>query len=161
MTYQKLLDILEKNPFIEEKKLSVIFNKSIEEIRKKIDELIDKKIILGYKPVINKDKQKTNKVTAVIEVKITPEREGGFDRITRRMYLFPEVISCYLMSGAYDIMLFVEGENLQDVAFFVSNKLATIERVISTQTHFVLKTYKESNIIMDEIKQPEKLKISF
>jgi len=99
-------------------------------------------------------------VTAVIEVKVTPQREGGFDTIAERLSKFSEVKSAYLMSGGYDILLFVEGHSLQEVARFVSEKLSTLKGVISTSTHFMLKTYKRLGVLMQKETQDERLSIT-
>ena len=99
-------------------------------------------------------------MTAVIEVKVQPEREGGFDRIARRISGFPEVVNMHLMSGKYDLLLFVEGDNLRKVASFVSERLATLDGVLSTGTHFMLKTYKQDGVLMDGEKQDDRLQVS-
>ena len=101
-----------------------------------------------------------DRVSAVIEVKITPERDGGYDHVASRISKFPEIESVFLMSGAYDLLVFVKGHNLKDVAFFVSGKLATISGVISTSTHFMLKTYKDQGVLMDADKEQERLAVS-
>lgn len=105
-------------------------------------------VILGYRAVLNEDKIGRDLVRAVIEVKITPERGGGFDRLAERIAKYAEVRSCYLMSGGYDLLVMVEGTNLREVATFVSEKLATIHGVISTATHFMLKVYKEQGLLV-------------
>ena len=117
-------------------------------------------VILGYRTVINEDKLEVDLVRAVIEVKITPEREGGFDRLATRIAKFDEVRSCYLMSGGYDLMVVVEGRDLKAVSSFVSEKLATIQGVISTVTHFMLKPYKEQGVLMAGEYSDEKLSVS-
>jgi DNA-binding Lrp family transcriptional regulator len=110
--------------------------------------------------VLNEDALNLDTVTAVIEVKVTPERGGGFNRIADRLSRFPEVRSAYLMSGAYDLLLFVEGRNLRAVAAFVSEKLSTIDGVVSTSTHFMLKTYKRLGVLMEPSHEDERLTIS-
>ena len=126
----------------------------------KIKELETKGIILGYRTVINEEKLDVDIVRAVIEVKITPEREGGFDRLATRIARFDEVQSCYLMSGGYDLMVVVEGTDLKSVSAFVSEKLATIQGVISTVTHFMLKPYKEQGVLMGGEFSDEKLAVA-
>ena len=116
--------------------------------------------IRGYRALINEDHLKEDRVTAVIEVKVQPEREGGFDRVARRISGFPEVVNMYLMSGKYDLLLFVEGSNLREVASFVSERLATLDGVLSTGTHFMLKTYKEDGVLMDGDKVDDRLQVS-
>ena len=118
------------------------------EVESRIKSLESEGVILGYRTVINEDKLEVDLVRAVIEVKITPEREGGFDRLATRIAKFDEVRSCYLMSGGYDLMVVVEGRDLKAVSSFVSEKLATIQGVISTVTHFMLKPYKEQGVLM-------------
>ena len=130
------------------------------EVEMKIKELETKGIILGYRTVINEEKLDVDIVRAVIEVKITPEREGGFDRLATRIARFDEVQSCYLMSGGYDLMVVVEGADLKSVSAFVSEKLATIQGVISTVTHFMLKPYKEQGVLMGGEFSDEKLAVA-
>lgn len=113
-----------------------------------LDELKRQGVLLGWRPVFNFGKEEDGVVRAVIEVRITPERGGGFDRLAERIARFDEVESCYLMSGGYDLLVFVTGESLHKVATFVSEKLATIEGVLSTSTHFLLRTYKEQGFLI-------------
>ena len=117
-------------------------------------------VILGYRTLVNEDLMGLNRVRAVIEVKTTPEREGGFNRIASRVAKFNQVRSCYLMSGAYDLLVIVEGSGLHEVASFVAEKLATLEGVISTATHFMLKPYKEHGVLMHHDENPERLKVT-
>jgi len=130
------------------------------EVETKIKELETNGVILGYRTVINEEKLEVDIVRAVIEVKITPEREGGFDRLATRIARFDEVRSCYLMSGGYDLMVVVEGTDLKAVSAFVSEKLATIQGVISTVTHFMLKPYKEQGVLMGGEFSDEKMVVS-
>ena len=116
--------------------------------------------ILGYRTILNEEKLGLDKVRAVIEVRITPERGGGFDRLAERIAKYDEVHSCYLMSGSYDLMVIVEGRNLREVASFVSEKLATIQGVISTATHFMLKPYKEQGILLRSEQREERLAVT-
>ena len=125
--------------------LAKILGKEKEEIEQELEELHENKTLLGWVPILNPDKADPEKVRAVIEVKISPEREGGFDRMALRISRFEEVDSCYLMSGGYDLLVFVSGENLNLVANFISERLSTIEGVLSTATHFLLRPYKEQN----------------
>jgi DNA-binding Lrp family transcriptional regulator len=117
-------------------------------------------VIRGYQAIVNADRLDLDQVRAVIEIKITPEREGGFNRLAERLGKFPEVEALYLMSGTYDLLAFVVGRDLKEVAFFVSEKLATIEGIVSTATHFMLKTYKEHGVMMEEKEKHERLKVS-
>ena len=116
--------------------------------------------ILGYQAVINPEQAGDDDVSAFIEVKVTPERGGGFDRLAMRIARFDQVVSCYLASGGYDLMVVVEGSDLREVARFVSEKLSSMEGVISTATHFRLKTYKENGFIFGETSGPERLAVA-
>ena len=126
----------------------------------RIEEYEKSGTIRGYRALINEDHLKEDRVTAVIEVKVQPEREGGFDRIARRISGFPEVVNMHLMSGKYDLLLFVEGDNLRKVAAFVSERLATLDGVLSTGTHFMLKTYKQDGVLMDGERADDRLQVS-
>ncbi len=119
-----------------------------DQVKAEIEELKRQGILLGWRPVFNFSRGEDGMVRAVIEVRITPERGGGFDRLAERIAKFDEVESCYLMSGGYDLLVFVSGESLHKVAAFVSEKLATIEGVLSTSTHFLLRTYKEQGFLV-------------
>ena len=143
-----LLQLLEQNALLTSEKLSQMLNIPIEEVKQKIDVYEKERVILGYKAIINDEKLDKDRVKAVIEVRITPEREGGFDRTAERIAQFDEVTSCFLMSGSYDLLIFVEGRTLHEVASFVARKLAPLDRVQSTATHFMLKTYKEQGVKM-------------
>jgi DNA-binding Lrp family transcriptional regulator len=155
-----LLKLLEEHALRSPDELAKMLNISAEEVQRRIKQYEDDKVILGYKAVINDDKIDSDLVKAVIEVKIQPEREGGFDRIARRIAKFDEVTSLFLMSGAYDLLIFVEGRSLREVAQFVAEKLATLEGVTSTATHFMLKTYKEQGVMMEAGEEFERLKVS-
>jgi DNA-binding Lrp family transcriptional regulator len=129
--------------------MAQVLNLSEAEIVHQLDELRQQHILLGYRPVLNLASEDAGAVRAVIEVRITPERSGGFNRLAERISRFDEVESCYLMSGGYDLLVFVNGSSLQKVAGFVSEKLATVEGVLSTATHFMLRSYKEHGFMMD------------
>jgi len=137
-----------------------MLNLSAPEVARRIKQYETDKVILGYKAVIDDDKVDTDLVKAVIEVKVQPERDGGFDRIAKRIAKFDEVTSLFLMSGGYDLLIFVEGRNLREVAQFVAEKLATLAGVTSTATHFMLKTYKEQGVLMENGEEIERLKVS-
>ena len=142
-------------------KLAKILGKDKSEVERELEELQENKTLLGWVPILNPDKADLGKVRAVIEVKISPEREGGFDRMALRISRFEEVDSCYLMSGGYDLLVFVSGENLNSVAAFISERLATIEGVLSTATHFLLRPYKEQNhMLVQEVANEEKPAVS-
>ena len=135
-------------------------NLGVPEVAEKIAQLERDGVILGYQTVIDPQQRPATSVTACIEVKITPEREGGFDRMALRIAKFSEVQSCYLMSGGYDLLVMAEGETLQEVATFISEKLSTIKGVISTATHFRLKAYKENGITLHREERPERLAVA-
>jgi DNA-binding Lrp family transcriptional regulator len=155
-----LLKLLEEHALRSAEELGRMLDVAPAEVKRRIKEYEDGKVILGYKAVINDDRVDTNLVKAVIEVKIQPEREGGFDRIARRIAKFDEVTSLFLMSGGFDLLIFVEGRSLREVAQFVSEKLATLAGVTSTATHFMLKTYKEQGVLMEGGEEFERLKVS-
>jgi DNA-binding Lrp family transcriptional regulator len=149
-TMQKeILSILENDSRTSVSQLSVMLGCSEEEIEKEIKKLEDENIILGYRTIINWEKTDNDATKAYIELKITPQRGEGFDRVAERIYKYPQVKSLTLMSGAYDLLLEVEGKSLRDVSMFVSEKLAPMDSVISTATHFVLKTYKKENVLFE------------
>jgi DNA-binding Lrp family transcriptional regulator len=156
----ELLKTLKKNALESPANLAKMLGISEADVKARIAKYEDEGIIRGYQAIINEDQLGTDTVCAVIEVKITPEREGGFDRIATRISKFPEVSSLHLMSGAYDLLIFVKGRSLREVAFFVSEKLAPIAGVISTGTHFMLKTYKDHGVTMEIEKENERLKVS-
>jgi len=131
-----------------------------ETVAAEIARLESEGIILGYHALIDGQKLHAGLVTAVIEVRITPERGGGFDRLAARIARFDEVQSCYLMSGAYDLLVVVEGRTLQDVSSFISEKLSTIKGVISTATHFKLKAYKENGVSLRQEEKSERLAVT-
>ena len=155
-----LLKLLEEHALRSADDLAKMLNVSRDDVQRRIKQYEDDKIILGYKAVINDDKVDTDLVKAVIEVTVQPEREGGFDRIAKRIAKFDEVTSLFLMSGGYDLLIFVEGHSLREVAQFVAEKLATLEGVTSTGTHFMLKTYKEQGVMMEGNEEFERLKVS-
>jgi DNA-binding Lrp family transcriptional regulator len=131
------------------------------EVSRQLDQLKKDRVLLGWRPVLDLSKESVAAVRAVIEVKITPERGGGFNRIAERLSRFDEVESCHLMSGSYDLLIFVAGPSLQKVAGFVSEKLATLEGVLSTSTHFILRSYKEGSFMMDvPAGETDRLKVS-
>jgi DNA-binding Lrp family transcriptional regulator len=131
------------------------------DIERHLDELKKQRIFLGWRPVLDLSRESAGAVRAVIEVKMTPERGGGFNRLAERISRFDEVESCYLMSGSYDLLIFVNGPSLQRVAGFVSEKLSTLEGVLSTSTHFMLRSYKEGSFLIDQPAQAaERLKVS-
>lgn len=156
----QLLRLLRENAALKPADLAPMLNLSEVEVAAKIKAYEADQIILGYRTVLNEEKLGVELVRAVIEVKITPEREGGFNRLAERIARYSEVRSCYLMSGGYDLLVEVEGPNLKEVATFVSEKLATVQGVLSTATHFVLKPYKEQGVLMSRERNDERLAVS-
>lgn len=154
---EHILNLLRENARISIGEIALRLNTNAEEVSKIISELETKNIICGYTAILNEST--SNKVTALIEVKITPQRDGGFDTVAKRIAKFDEVKELYLVSGAYDLLLEVEGESLQQVAMFVSGKLSTIDGVLSCSTGFQLKKYKQSGRIIENEESYERLKI--
>lgn len=144
----QVLQMLLRGERLSTPEMAEILNLAPEEVEAELGRLVTEGIFLGWRPVLNPDKVEDNRVQAVIELKISPEREGGFDRTALRVSRFEEVQNCYLMSGAYDLLVFVRGDNLHDVARFVSEKLATLGGVLSTSTHFLLRPYKEQGYLL-------------
>ena len=124
-----------------------MIGKTEDEVAAAIAEMEKENIIVGYKTMINRDKTDDERVTALIELRITPQRGEGYDKIAERIYKYPQVKSLYLMSGAYDLAVIIEGKTMKEVALFVAQKLAPMEAVISTATHFMLKKYKDDGLI--------------
>jgi DNA-binding Lrp family transcriptional regulator len=156
----ELLKLLRKNALESPKNLARMLNTTEDAVKTKITEYERAGVIRGYQAIVNTDQLDVTLVRAVIEIKVTPEREGGFNRIAERVSKFPEVDSVYLMSGTYDLLAVVVGKDLRDVAFFVSEKLATIQGIVSVATHFMLKTYKHNGVLMETEKTDERLKIT-
>lgn len=159
----KILELLEKDSRISIQDMSKMLGYTEKEISSKITELEKDNVICGYPALINWDKTDKNGeyVTSLIEVKVTPQREQGFDKIAKRIYNFDEVKTLYLMSGTFDLLVVVEGRNIKDISLFVSNKLATLDCILSTSTHFVLKKYKDHSVILDDnTKTDERIIIS-
>ncbi len=156
----ELLNILRNNARTSVADIAKMIRSTPEAVAARIEEYEQAGTIRGYRALVNEDHLQEDSVTAVIEVKVQPEREGGFDRIARRISGFPEVVNMYLMSGKYDLLLFVEGKNLREVAAFVSERLATLDGVLSTGTHFMLKSYKQDGVLMDGERQDDRLQVS-
>ena len=155
-----LLKLLHDNAALKPAQLAALLNLTEVEVAAKIKAYEQDRVILGYRTVLNEEKLGVDVVRAVIEVKITPERGGGFDRLAERIAKYDEVHSCYLMSGTYDLLVIVEGNTLREVATFVSEKLATIQGILSTATHFMLKPYKEQGVLMIPEKSEERLAVT-
>ena len=146
----KVLELLYEDARVTPERAAVMLGMREEDVRAAVDKLEQERVIVGYPALVNWDKTPIEKVKAVIEGKVTPQRDMGFDAIAARIYRFDEVTAVYLMSGAYDLMLEVQAESLRTLANFVSQKLATIDSVLSTATHFVLKKYKVDGVILEE-----------
>lgn len=156
----ELITLLRHNARASVEDLAKELNLSEGTVARQIAQLERDGVILGYLAVIDPQKVLGASVTATIEVRITPERGGGFDRLAARIAKFPEVQSCYLMSGGYDLLVVVEGDTLQQVATFISEKLSTIKGVISTATHFRLKAYKENGVALHREESPQRLAVT-
>ncbi len=156
----KILDLLREDARRSADLIATLLGLSEGEVKRAIEEMEQDKIIVKYAAVVNSGKFEQDKVTALIEVQVTPERGKGFDAIAERIYLFPEVKALFLMSGAYDLQVEIEGKTLKEVAHFVSTKLSTIESVISTKTHFILKKYKQDGVIFEDHEDDHRMLIS-
>jgi DNA-binding Lrp family transcriptional regulator len=156
----ELLQLLRHNARSSVEDLAKELNSTPAAVAEKIASLERQGVILGYHAIIDSQKRLTTVVTAVVEVKITPERGGGFDRLANRIAKFSEVQSCYLMSGGYDLMVVVEGPTLHEIAAFISEKLSTIKGVLSTATHFRLKAYKENGVSLLREEKSQRLAVA-
>ncbi len=153
---EELLKVIEKNSRIDTKELAVILGVEEVEVVNELAALEAEGIICGYHTLVNWEKTSEEKVTALIEVRVTPQRGQGFDSIAERIYNYPEVRSVYLISGGYDLMVILEGKSLREVSAFVSDKLSTLDTVLSTATHFILKKYKDQGTVISSKKQDER-----
>ncbi len=156
----EILELLKEDSRRSPAMLATMLGTDEETVKQAIKKLEDDHVLVKYSAVVNWGKVDENKVTALIEVQITPERGRGFDAIAERIYLYPEVKTVYLMSGGYDLLVEVEGKSLMEVANFVSSKLSPIESVLSTKTHFILKKYKQDGIIFEDHEDDHRLMIS-
>lgn len=156
----KVLDILKEDSRQSNALIATLLGSTEAKIAQAIQELEEDKVIVKYATVVNWSKVSDEKVTALIEVQITPERGHGFDALAERIYLYPEVRSVYLMSGAYDLLVEIEGKSLREISSFISNKLSTIDRVLSTKTYFILKKYKQDGIVFEDHEDDHRMLIS-
>jgi DNA-binding Lrp family transcriptional regulator len=156
----ELLKILQTNALESRENIARMLGISPADVSARIAEYEKAGVIRGYQAILDEDSLDLDKVTAVIEVKVTPQREGGFDTIANRISRFPEVHAAYLMSGTFDLLLFIEGRSLREVAGFVSERLSPLEGVLSTSTHFMLKTYKRLGVLMHQEKTDERLTVT-
>lgn len=158
MLKEQILRAIDKNSKLSARDLAIMLGAAEEEVAAAICELEADSIICGYPTLINWDKTEDERVTALIEIKVTPQRGQGFDKIAERIYRFDEVSSVYLMSGGFDLTVIIDGKSMREVANFVSSKLAPLEAVLSTATHFVLKKYKEHGLpLVNEVEDERML----
>lgn len=157
---ESILAVIEKNSRIEIRDLAILLGASEAEVANEIAAMEKEHIICGYHTLINWDKTSDEKVVALIEVKVTPQRGMGFDKIAERIYQYSEVHAVYLMSGTYDFTVIIEGQTMRQVAQFVSDRLAPMESVLSTATHFVLKKYKDHGSVLCDVIQDERMLIT-
>jgi len=160
MSSDPLLQLLRRKARVSDKDLADLLSSTPDAIAARVAALEADNTILGYHAVIDPEATGDTSVSAFIEVKVTPERGGGFDRLAKRVARFDQVVSCYLASGGYDLMVVVEGGDLREVARFVSEKLSSLDGVISTATHFRLKTYKENGFLFERESPTERLAVS-
>lgn len=157
---EKILSIIEKNSRIDLKEMAVMLGVSEVEVANEIADMEKEKVICGYHTLINWDNTSNEKVTALIEVKVTPQRGLGFDKIAERMYNYPDVRAVYLMSGGFDFTVIVEEKTMKEVAQFVTDKLAPLESVRGTATHFILKKYKDHGTVLTEVSKDERMMVT-
>ena len=157
---EKLLSTIEKNSRIGLSDLALILGKEEIEVANELSKLEQEGVICGYHTLINWEKTDIEKVTALIEVKVTPQRGQGFDRIASRIYNYPEVRDVYLISGGFDLLVTLEEKSLKEIAQFVSEKLSTLDSILSTATHFILKKYKDHGTVVDEKIEDEREVVS-
>ena len=151
-----MLAIIEKNSRIDLKELAVILGVREVDVVNELETMEKEGVICGYHTLVNWEKTSNEKVTALIEVRVTPQRGQGFDSVAERIYRYPEVRSVYLISGGFDLMVILEGKTLREVSSFVSDKLSTLDRVLSTSTHFILKKYKDHGTIFVQKTEDER-----
>ena len=156
----QILTFIEKNSRINLKELAVMLGSDEVTVANEISEMEQEQVICGYHTMIDWDKTGAGKVTALIEVRVTPQRGQGFDSIAERIYNYPEVKSVYLISGGYDLMVILEGKTLREVSSFVSDKLSTLDTVLSTATHFILKKYKDHGTIFAKKNKDERMLVT-
>lgn len=157
---EKILSIIEKNSRVEIKELAIILGVPEIDVANELKAMEEEGVICGYHTLIDWEKTSIEKVSALIEVRVTPQRGQGFDTIAERIYKYPEVNSVYLISGGYDLLVSLEGKSLKEVSSFVSNKLSTLDSVLSTATHFILKKYKDHGTIMTKKYEDERMKVT-
>ena len=157
---EKILHVIEKNSHIDMKELAIILGCEEIDIANEIAKMEEEGVICGYHTLIDWEKTSLDKVSALIEVRVTPQRGQGFDNIAERIYKYPEVDAVYLISGGYDLLVSLEGKSLKEISSFVSDKLSTLDSVLSTATHFVLKKYKDHGTVLSKKEEDEREKIT-
>lgn len=159
----EILEMLEKDARLSAEEIARMVRKKAKEVKERIKKYEQQGVILKYKAVVNKDliRDEDSSVRALIEVNIVPQKDAGFDKIAERIYSFPEVSSCYLISGTYDLLVVVEGKNIHTVSNFVAEKLACLENVRGTATHFLLKKYKEDGVVLKQRQENKRVNISY
>lgn len=157
---EQILELLEQNARMPDERIATLLGVERQAVSDAIRKLEDEKVILGYRTVTDPEKTSGDLVTCMIEVKVNPQRGVGFDRIAERIYRYPEVKSLYLMSGAYDLLVVIEGKTIRDISYFVFEKLATLDHIQSTATHFMLKKYKDNGITIGREEESERLPVS-
>ena len=155
-----ILEILQDDARTDAESIALMTGAGADEVKSAIKLLESERVIVKYPAMINWDRVRDDRVQALIEVKVTPQRDEGFDVIAQKIYSFDEVKSCYLMSGAYDLLVIVEGSNVKQTALFVAEKLSTLENVLSTATHFVLKKYKQDGAIVESGYEDDRMSVS-
>ena len=157
---KQILSYLEKNSKMDPREIAILLGTEHDVVENEIRKMEEEKIICGYHTMIDWDKTSSEMVTALIEVRVTPQRGQGFDSIAERIYKYPEVRSVYLISGGYDLMVILEGKTLKEVSQFVTDKLSTLDSVLSTATHFILKKYKDHGTIFDQKIKDERMLVT-
>jgi len=153
MNNNEVLKLLENDARLTNEQIAAMLDKEVGDIKNMIEEYRKDGVILGYKTLVDWDKTDREYVTALIELKVAPQRDRGFDKVAEKIYRYPEVKSLYLMSGSFDLAVFIEGKTMREVAFFVAEKLAPMEYIVSTATHFVLRKYKDTGVIYGPCEQ--------
>ena len=157
---EKILTFIEKNSRIDLKELAIVVGVDEVTLMNELEKMEEERIICGYHTLINWEQTSLEKVNALIEVRVTPQRGQGVDNIAERIYKYPEVDAVYLISGGYDLLVSLEGKSLKEVSSFVSDKLSTLDSVLSTATHFVLKKYKDHGTILSKKKEDERMVVT-
>lgn len=157
---KRILRLIENDAQLSPKTVATMLDEDEQKVAAIIKKLEREKYILGYNTIINWERLGDDGITAMIDVKVAPEREVGFNSVAERICRFPEVRCVYLMSGTYDLSVMVSGENMKDISWFVSHKLSTLDQVQSTTTHFILKRYKQENVVFEEPEQDKRLVVS-